>query len=31
VLLIAPANALFVGIAILWVPIAAPAGFVQRS
>jgi hypothetical protein len=32
VLLIAFANAPFIGIAILWVPIAnAPTGFVQRS
>jgi hypothetical protein len=32
VLLIASATARFIGVAILWVPIAnAPAGFVQRS
>jgi len=32
VLLIESASAPFIGIAILWVPIAnAPAGFVQRS
>ena len=32
VLLIASATVRFIGVAILWVPIAnAPAGFVQRS
>jgi hypothetical protein len=31
-LLIASATVRFIGVAILWVPIAsAPAGFVQRS